>query len=123
MARGGSGVFILDGIGPVLDYLVVSSVMNVMEAVEEGREQVEQYAQMNAPWSDITGAARNGLTASVYEESGEIVLELAHSVDYGQWLELIQDGNFAIIMPTLEALGPEIIRDAGGRVMYTGGVI
>lgn len=115
-----SGIFVVDGIGPVLGYLVASSAANVAEAMEQGRENVEAYAQMNAPWTDQTGAARAGLTASVTLEDGEVVLELAHSVEHGYWLEVIQDGAFAIIMPTLEALGPEIIRDAGGQITSIG---
>lgn len=120
MARGG-GMILHDGIGPVLSYLAASSAINVTEAMMEGKGKVESYAKMNAPWTDQTGAARNGLTASVFVEDGVVVLELAHTVDHGQWLELIQDGRFAIIMPTLEALGAEIAMDAGGMVMETRG--
>jgi len=119
MARG--GIWIHDGIGPILDYMAINTGVQVAEAMYEGAQEVQLYAQMNAPWTDQTGAARAGLTASVYEEFGEVVLELAHSVDYGIWLETIQGGKFAIIMPTLEALGPRIIRDAGGHVTDTGG--
>lgn len=118
--RGGS--FIVDHIGPILDILVLSAADNVADAMEKGKERVESYAKLNAPWGDRSGAARDGLTASVYLENGEVVLELAHSVDYGIWLELMQDGRFATIMPTLEALGPEIIADAGGKVMLVGGI-
>lgn len=114
------GMFISDGIGPVLGYLIVSSAQNVAEAMGSGKERVEAYAKSNAPWTDDTGAARAGLNASVTLEEGEVVLELAHSVDHGYWLEVIQDGSFAIIMPTLEALGPEIIQDAGGKIIATG---
>lgn len=116
-----SGMIVHDGIGPVLDYLFLSAAGNVADAMEMGALEVEAHARATAPWSDRTGAARDGLVASVYNDFGEIVLELAHSVDYGIWLELIQGGRFAVIMPTLEALGPQIIRDAGGRVMHTGG--
>jgi hypothetical protein len=115
------GIILVDGIGPVLGYLAVSSALNVAEGMSEGREKVELYARSNAPWSDITGMARQGLTASVYQDGGEIVLELAHTEEYGYWLEVIQDGRFAIIMPTLETLAPEIIRDAGGRITQTEG--
>lgn len=114
-----SGMVIFDGIGPVLDYMVISGASQVAEAMEKGKEKVEEYARLNAPWADRTGAARSGLTASVFLEMGEVVLELAHTVDYGIWLETIQDGQYAIIMPTLEALGPEIIAEAGGAVMDT----
>jgi hypothetical protein len=88
--------------------------------MESGKEKVEAYAKLNAPWNDRTGEARDGLVADLYEEDGEIVLELAHSVDYGIWLETIEDGTFAIIMPTLEALGPEILHEAGAVVTSTG---
>lgn len=115
------GMIVHDGIGPVLGYLVASTAHRVAEAMMEGKETVESYAKMNAPWEDQTGNARNGLTASVFEEGGEIVLELAHTVDYGYWLEVIQDGRFAIIMPTLEAVGPEVIQHAGGKVIEFGG--
>lgn len=109
-----------DGVGPVLAYMAVNSAQNVMGAMESGKAQLEAYAQSNAPWGDITGQARQGLVASVFEDSGEIVLELAHSVDYGYWLELIQGGNFAILVPTIEALGPEIIQLAGASLTETG---
>lgn len=109
-----------DGIGPVLGYMVASAATNVAEAMMQGKAEVEAYAQSNAPWTDQSGAARAGLQASVELEDGVVTLQLAHSVDYGIWLETIQDGAFAIIMPTLEALGPQIIHDAGGQVLHTG---
>lgn len=116
-----SGITVHDGIGPVLDYMVAHAAVNVAQAMEHGKDKVEMYAKQNAVWEDRTGAARAGLTAAVYEEGGFIVLELAHTVDYGIWLELIKDGSYAIIMPTLEAVGPEVIRDAGGEVLRTPG--
>ena len=114
-------MFVRDGIGPVLDYLLIQGAVEVTEAMRSGAQRVQSYAQSNAPWADRSGAARNGLTAEVYNEGGVIVLDLYHTADHGYWLELIQDGRFAIIMPTLEALGPEIIQDAGGQMMLTGG--
>lgn len=114
MAR--SGMLILDTLGPALNIMVVRTAVNVSEAMGEGAVELQAYAQANAPWADQTGAARDGLVTDVFEEGGEIVIELSHSVDYGVWLELIQNGNFAIIMPTLEALGPRILRDAGSLV-------
>lgn len=109
-----------DAIGPVLAYKVVTTALHVTEAFRSGEARVEAYAKLNAPWTDQTGMARAGLTASVGVDGGEVVLTLAHSVDYGIWLELIQDGSYAIIMPTLEALGPEILRDAGAATLSVG---
>jgi hypothetical protein len=118
MAR--AGFIWFDGIGPVLDVLALNAATNVVEAMEEGAQEVQAYAQMNAPWSDITGEARNGLTAEVDYELDEVTLLLYHTAEHGYWLELIQDGRFAIIMPTLEALGPKILEDAGATVMGVG---
>lgn len=114
-------MIVYDGIGPVLDYMALTTADRVADAMSAGAMEVEAYAKSNAPWSDITGAARNGLTASVSFDLDEVVLTLEHTVDHGYWLELIQDGRFAIIMPTLEALGPGIIQAAGGEVLNTGG--
>lgn len=122
-AMASMGMIVHDGIGPVLDYMAISVGSNIAQAMEQGREEVELYAKQNAPWSDRTGEARNGLTASVSTNGGEVILELAHTAEHGWWLELIQDGRFAIIMPTLELLGPRILRDAGGMVTDTSGAI
>jgi hypothetical protein len=111
---------VTDTIGPELDRRIISTVPMALAAMQEASDRVEGYAQSNAPWTDITGAARSSLTASVYEENGEVVLELAHGVDYGYWLEVIQDGQYAIIMPTLEALGPEVLTAAGAAVIAGG---
>lgn len=113
-------ILVTDTITPTLGWMIGSMVTRVATVMESGKERVEGYARSNAPWDDRTGAARNGLSAEVYEEGGDVVLELAHTVDYGIWLETIQDGAFAIIMPTLEALGPEILREAGAQVVFTG---
>ena len=115
------GILIHDGIGPVLTFMAANTALNVAEAMKEGAARVEAYAKSNAPWADRTGEARNGLVADVSMDGGEVTLTLAHTAEHGYWLELIQEGRFAIIMPTLEALGPEIIRDAGGKVIETGG--
>ena len=113
----------VDMIGPTLDIMVATTLHRAQEAMEAGAMRAQEYAKSNAPWADRTGEARNGLTAEVYEEAGEIVLELYHTADHGYWLELIQDGRFAIIMPTLEALGPEILREAGAAMMSIEGGI
>jgi len=118
MARGGFLWF--DGIGPVLDVLAAGIATNVVEAMEDGAMEIQDYAQMNAPWADDTGEARNGLTAEVDYSMDEVNIVLYHTAEHGYWLELIQDGRFAIIMPTLEALGPKILEDAGGTVMNVG---
>ena len=89
--------------------------------LEHWADQVESYAQQNAPWDDRSGAARQGLVAEVTEEGNTLYLELAHTVDYGQWLEVIQSGRFAIIMPTLETFAGDIFDDVGAQAIGTRG--
>jgi hypothetical protein len=71
---------------------------------------VENYMKMNAPWQDQTGNARNGLFARPYVEGDNIGIELGHSVPYGIWLEVRWDGKYAIIQPTLDEMGPFVMR-------------
>jgi hypothetical protein len=76
---------------------------------------MQDYAQQNAPWADRTGEARAGLTAEVDSDKGNVYVSLFHTVDYGQWLEVIQNGRFAIIMPTLEQFANEIFDRVGAK--------
>lgn len=113
MARGkGYGdvdIIVDDGIGPKLSFLVANVDDQVLQIAEEQAINLQTYAQDNAPWTDDTGAARAGLTATARKEDGDVVLELYHTVEHGKWLELIQDGRFAIILPTLEAMGEQVM--------------
>lgn len=117
------GMIVIDTLGPALDLMALSVAGNVAEAMQQGAEEIEAYARFNAPWTDQTGAARDGLTATVRVEGGQVILELSHTVEYGIWLELIQNGAYAIIMPTLEVLGPKVIQDAGGKIVSVEGVL
>jgi hypothetical protein len=72
-------------------------------------KRVEQYAKSNAPWADRTGAARDGLTAEGYFRLTQYTIVLYHTVDYGIWLEIRWNGRYAIIMPTIEAMGREFM--------------
>jgi len=101
-----------DSIGPHLQYLVLHGRRNVTSYLRRQAVAVEVYMKANAPWEDRTGQARATVGTDVYDDDGEIVMELHHGVSYGQWLELIQGGRFAIIGPTLEALGDRIAKGA-----------
>lgn len=90
-----------DSIDPYLAKMSATGMSITTKSMEKGARLVEQDAKQNAPWTDITGQAREGLIAEVYTDSGEVVLTLAHQVEYGVWLETIQNGKYAIIIPTL----------------------
>lgn len=81
----------------------------IAEIMEEFAEEALSYMQENAPWEDQTGDAREGLGAAVEELGSMLSLILYHSVDYGVWLEVRWGGRYAIIIPTLETMGPELM--------------
>lgn len=88
------------------------------EAVKEGLLSVgqrlgpamEAFAKQNAPWTDRTGHARQGLRYFVdQQDDGQVVVvTLAHGegIFYGWFLEVRFQGRYAIILPTLQAHYP-----------------
>jgi hypothetical protein len=71
--------------------------------------EVENYMKINAPWEDQTSNARNGLAARAYRDGKEIGIVLYGQVDYQIWLETRWDGRYAIIQPTIDEMGPEVM--------------
>jgi uncharacterized alkaline shock family protein YloU len=66
--------------------------------------------------------ARDGLDVDVYEEGQTVNIALYHTVDYGLWLEVIQGGRYAVIMPTLEAMAPLVFKSVNASYEgYSGG--
>ena len=110
------GFTVEDGIGFGLLTLINGVNDRARRAFEEGADEVVSYAKATAPWEDRTGDAREGLNADVYETTEGVVLDLFHTVDYGLWLETIQSGRFAVIMPTLEVYASQLFTRAGGLV-------
>lgn len=72
--------------------------------------KVQNYAKRNRPWTDRTGDARKRLTGTPEATKTGYRIKLAHGVDYGIWLELAHEKRFAIIEPTIKAMGPEVIK-------------
>lgn len=73
-------------------------------------DKIEKAAKENAPWTDQTGNARNGLSTAVEHEPGRHTIVLYHRVPYGIWLEVRRDGQNAIILPTLNKQGAEMMK-------------
>lgn len=89
------------------------------ESFSLAETQLEDAARDRAIWEDRTGDARAGLTAQALKPyDGMVQMLLFHTVEYGIWLELIQNGRFAVIMSTLEAEAPRIINNAMRRIRY-----
>jgi hypothetical protein len=68
------------------------------------------YARANAPWTDRTTNARNGLFARAERDAPVYRIVVGHSVPYGVWLEVRWAGRYAIIRPTIDHEGPELMK-------------
>lgn len=68
--------------------------------------RAELHMKSTAPWTDRTGAARNGLTARPEIRGDEVAIVLGHGVDYGIWLEVAHSGAYAVVIPSIRVLAP-----------------
>lgn len=72
--------------------------------------EYESYMKINRPWTDRTGMAKATLNVKVSRPSEtKLRLTFAHGVEYGIWLELAHEKNYAIIAPTINAKGSDFI--------------
>lgn len=80
--------------------------------IKTASEDAVRYMKTNAPWTNRTGNARNGLHAEPYAIEGGKAFEIvvAHSVPYGIWLETRFSGKYAILMPTVNFIGKLLIQ-------------
>lgn len=79
--------------------------------------ELQSKMKLNRPWTDRTGMAKALLTAKVSQPNSTLVrITLAHGVEYGIWLELAHEKNYAIIAPTINQEGPKIIQDLNGMM-------
>jgi hypothetical protein len=90
---------------------IQQNITKMGEQIEESRRQVaemlaqemQDWAQANAKWKDVTGAARQGLTGYAEHDDAAYISRaiIAHTVDYGLWLEVRAGGSLGIILPTV----------------------
>lgn len=72
--------------------------------------KAEAYMRTTAPWTDRTGLARMGLGAEpIADRSDVYAIVLYHTVEYGIWLEVRFNGTYAVIQPTVEQFGPQVM--------------
>lgn len=72
-------------------------------------DRAEKYAKSNAPWQDQTGNARQALSARAIGAPTRYVIVVFHQMPYGVWLEVRWSGRYAIILPTIEHIGPQLM--------------
>lgn len=92
---------------------MVDAVEGILsDLVDKYAPQIESWMKANAPWTDRTANARQALradTEKLMRQSYEIVL--GHGVEYGKWLELANQGRYAIIAPAIDHWTPIILAE------------
>lgn len=104
------------GLGRALNTGDKKVVKAVMARMEYFAPQIEGDMKINAPWTDRTGNARNGLAARAFHSGQEMGIVLYHQVPYGIYLETRWSGKFAIINPSIDKWGPIVLRGFGGTM-------
>lgn len=74
--------------------------------------EVRNYARQNAPWTDQTTNARNGLMTDTEHANDTHAIVLYHRMPYGIWLEVRWSGAYAIILPTIQVMGKRVMAGA-----------
>jgi len=121
MAVKGGFSWTVNTLTPTLIGFSIGANKQIGNTVDDIAEQMQAWAQENAIWEDRTGDARGGLTAEASHRGFRHEIVLYHSVEYGIWLEVIQSGTFAIIMPTIEHFGPILMDELSIGVGGGGG--
>lgn len=91
---------------------------NMQKAGLDGMAKVaaanmQNWARENRPWNDDTGNARAGLNGGSFWANPYILLiYIAHSMEYGVYLELANDSKNEILRPTAEKFAPQIHENA-----------
>lgn len=80
--------------------------------------QAESYMKTNAPWTDRSSAAREGLKSQVVTGGNGVAVVLYHTVPYGVWLEVRWGGKYSVIEPTIEAMLPRFM-EAVERLVFS----
>jgi wyosine [tRNA(Phe)-imidazoG37] synthetase (radical SAM superfamily) len=72
--------------------------------------EYESYMKLNRPWKDRSHQAKVTLNTKVSQPNSHTVrITLAHGVEYGIWLELAHEKRYAIIGPTIDAKGTDLV--------------
>lgn len=71
--------------------------------------EAQNFMRQNAPWTDRTSNARNGLFAREFQDGTHHIIVLYHTMPYGFWLEVKHAGQYQIIMPATEECGRQVM--------------
>ena len=102
---------------PTIDMLedINARLARVNDAGNAIAQEATAHAKKFAPWKDRTGAARRNLRVTFLNFGRYYVLQFAHGVYYGKYLEYRWGGRFAILRPTAQIYTPRL-RDRIRRI-------
>lgn len=93
----------IDALAARVQTYIVELDDNVNRALTDVAIDIQGYGQQYHVWQNRTFAAEQSLAADVVTNGHIHTLTFSHGVYYGIYLETMQGGRFAIIMPTLQA--------------------
>lgn len=71
---------------------------------------MEAWAKANKPWTPNTNHAVDFLKATVkWKNTNELMIALSHGVDYGVYLELCNEGKYAILEKAIAEFAPQFM--------------
>lgn len=88
--------------------------LRMAAVMEYEANEAQDYMRINAPWTDRTGNARQGLFGRAFRDAKRHVIVLYHTMPYGIWLEVKQSGQYAIIVPSLPIVGRNVMQSLNG---------
>lgn len=100
--------------GPGYSDYVHTKFLTGRRVAEARAEEAKQWMKDNAPWQDVTGDARRGLDVDVVQEDrifAQLIFHHDYKLNYPIYLELANQGRFAIIAPAIDYWGPRLWRD------------
>lgn len=104
---GGQGVITLEWHPPLatLSQALVRRTQRLMVVLwrlaDNFATRIETWMQAFAPWNDRSGEARTRLRAEAFRMGLALGITVAHGVPYGIFLETMQAGRFAILVPAV----------------------
>lgn len=73
-------------------------------------KDMEGYAKTNREWTDRTSHARNALNGNVQDMGNAKRCNISHGVDYGIYLEICNEGKYAILEETVDNISPKAFK-------------
>jgi hypothetical protein len=75
---------------------------SILQLARAFAAKIEAWMKLNAPWEDRTSNARQTLYTEVENTLLSIAIAMDHGMEYGFWLEVANQGAYAIIGPALD---------------------